>query len=325
MKALPSLGSGVQDGAYAINKSGAVVGYSCLGSQCTGDYHAFLWTPSRGIQDLGTLPGGTETFALGINSANHVVGSVQLPNNRGAAFIWTPTTGMRELVPNSGFQGYQAVAINDSDEVVGSFDDPTDNQIHAFLWTQANGLKDLGVLPGGWSEAMGINKSGDVVGFARDGNNAGYSVIWTQGRTIQKLAPLAGVGLNGAATGINTSGEIAANGSKPYLLKPTWVKFTSKNVNFGSWLVGQTSTTKSVTLTNLGSMPLAINSITISGMNSKDFSENNTCGSSLAGGAKCVIKLTFSPKATGVRDATIYVTDSDWTSPQHISLTGTGS
>jgi hypothetical protein len=231
---------------------------------------------------------------------------------------------MQEIEPGAAFENFPW-AINNSDEIAGSFVDPLDGQSHAFAWTQANGLKDLGVLPGGWSEAIGINKSGDVVGFARDASNAGYSVIWRQRGTIQKLTSLAGVGLNEAATGINTSGEIAANGAKPYLLKPTWVNLSSKNVNFGSWVVGQTSTVKSITLTNLGKTPLAISSIKMTGVDNKDFSETNTCGSSLAGGAKCVIKITFSPKATGVRDATIYVTDSDWTSPQHISLTGTGS
>ena len=324
MQDLPSLGLGVQDVANAINNNGAVVGYSCLGSQCTGDYHAFLWTPSGGIQDLGTLPGGIKTFAYGINSANHVVGTVQLPNG-GAAFIWTPTTGMQELAPGSGLQGYGAVAINDSDEVIGYFVDPTDNESHAFLWTQANGLKDLGVLPGGWSEAIGINNSGDIVGFARDAKGSGYSVIWRQGGTIQELTHLAGVGLNEAASGINTAGQIAANGSKPYMLTPTWVKLSAKSVKFGSWPVGQTSTGKSVTLTNLGSKPLAISSITIGGVNAGDFSEKNTCGSSLAAEAKCIIKITFTPTATGARYATIYVADSDWTSPQQVSLTGTGN
>jgi probable HAF family extracellular repeat protein len=324
MQALPSLGLGVQDGASAINNNGAVVGHSCLGSPCNGDYHAFLWTLSGGIQDLGTLPGGVGTFAIGINSANHVVGGVQLPNNRSAAFIWTPATGMQELSPGSGLQGYGAMAINDSDEVIGSFGDPTDNQSHGFLWTQANGLKDLGVLPGGSSQAIGINNSGDVVGVARDAKGSGYSVIWRQGGTIQKLGPLAGVGLKSVATGINTSGEIAANGSALYRLKPTWVKLSPIGVNFGSWPVGQTSTVKIVALTNLGSTPLAI-SITLGGGNAGDFSEKIPCGSSLAAGAKCLIKITFTPTATGARGATINVSDSDWTSPQQVFLAGTGS
>ena len=108
------------------------------------------------------------------------------------------------------------------------------------------------------------------------------------------------------------------------MLKPTWVKLTPTSVNFGSWPVGQTSKVRNLALTNLGSTPLAF-SITIGGADSGDFSAKSTCGSSVAAGAKCVIKITFTPTATGARSATIYVADSDWTSPQQVSLTGTGS
>jgi probable HAF family extracellular repeat protein len=45
--------------ATAINDSGQVVGY--------GDRHAFQWSASGGMQDLGTLPGSTNSYANGIN------------------------------------------------------------------------------------------------------------------------------------------------------------------------------------------------------------------------------------------------------------------
>jgi probable HAF family extracellular repeat protein len=101
MQALPSLGLGVQDAAVAINNNGAVVGYSCLGSQCTGDYHAFLWTQAGGTQDLGTLAGGTETSATGVNAAGHIVGSAVLADGTRHAFFWTQATGIQELAPDS--------------------------------------------------------------------------------------------------------------------------------------------------------------------------------------------------------------------------------
>ena len=39
-----------------------------------GDVHAFLWQDSV-MQDLGTLPGGHESEALGINAKGQVVGT----------------------------------------------------------------------------------------------------------------------------------------------------------------------------------------------------------------------------------------------------------
>jgi len=325
MQSLPSLGLGIQDRAYAINDNSEVVGFSCLGSECIGDYHAFRWTQSGGIHDLGTLPGGTETIANAINAVGHIVGSVNFSDGSARAFLWTPGTGMRELAPNSGLKNYGASAINNSDQVIGSFLNSTDGEGHAFSWTSGTGIEDLGTLEGGWSEALAINDSGDIVGFGRNAAQTdGFELIWRPGTPIQELGPLAGTYLNEAATGISTSGQIAANGDRPLLLTPTWVELSTHQLSFGSWPVGQTSTVKTVTLTNIATTPLTINRIGIGGTNPGDFAEVNNCGSSVAPSASCIIQVTFKPTATGLRTALVRVADSDRVSPQRIKLSGTG-
>ena len=48
--------------AYDINNRGQVVGFSDLPNDNNGaspNFHAFLWTSRHGMQDLGTLPGGS--------------------------------------------------------------------------------------------------------------------------------------------------------------------------------------------------------------------------------------------------------------------------
>lgn len=60
----------------AINSLGQVVGSADID---TGKGRAFLWTRTRGMQDLGTLPGGiNEAYfssgATGINDLGHVSG-----------------------------------------------------------------------------------------------------------------------------------------------------------------------------------------------------------------------------------------------------------
>ena len=88
---------------------------------------------------------------------------------------------------------------------------------------------------------------------------------------------------------------------------------------------GTTSAAQSVTLSNTGNTALSISGITIAGTNPNDFSETNTCGSSLAAGANCSISVTFTPAAAASFAATLSVADNASDSPQTVALTGTGA
>jgi hypothetical protein len=99
------------------------------------------------------------------------------------------------------------------------------------------------------------------------------------------------------------------------------VTLSSNTLTFAAQNTGSTSAAQTVTLTNSGSAALSITSIAASG----DFAETNTCGSSVAAGANCAISVTFTPTAGGSRTGTLTVTDSSSTSPQTVSLVGTGA
>jgi len=88
--------------------------------------------------------------------------------------------------------------------------------------------------------------------------------------------------------------------------------------------VGTTSAAQNLNLTNNGNANLTISSITITGADAGDFGETNNCISPLLPDFSCNIAVTFSPKATGTRTATLTVTDSASGSPQTAALTGTG-
>jgi probable HAF family extracellular repeat protein len=64
---------GTTSRAYGINSAGQVVGYSTIAN----GLHAFLWSASGGMQDLGTL-GGNTSDAYAINSAGQVVGGAAI-------------------------------------------------------------------------------------------------------------------------------------------------------------------------------------------------------------------------------------------------------
>jgi len=98
------------------------------------------------------------------------------------------------------------------------------------------------------------------------------------------------------------------------------VSLSTTSLRFGNVVVGTTSARKTVTLTNTGNASLLISSITASG----DFAETNTCGSSVAAGAKCAIKVTFTPTTAGSRTGTLTIADNASNSPQTVQLSGTG-
>ena len=116
-------------------------------------------------------------------------------------------------------------------------------------------------------------------------------------------------------------GSSATNTSTP--ASPA-ASLSTSSVTIGSQFVGIHHTPSSVTLSNTGGAALAITGITISGTDSGDFSQTNTCGSSLAAGATCTISVVFTATASGTRTATLSLMDNAAGSPQSVSLTGTG-
>src|SRR5205823_2047505 len=98
------------------------------------------------------------------------------------------------------------------------------------------------------------------------------------------------------------------------------VTLSPTSLNFGNQTVGVPSTAQTVTLTNNQSVSLSITSVATSG----DYSQTNTCGTSVAANGSCTISVTFTPTTTGTRTGTLTVTDNGPASPQTASLTGVG-
>jgi beta-propeller repeat-containing protein/ASPM-SPD-2-Hydin domain-containing protein/HYDIN/CFA65/VesB family protein len=105
----------------------------------------------------------------------------------------------------------------------------------------------------------------------------------------------------------------------------TYIQLTPASENFGNQPVGTKSLPKTITLTNKGSVTVDITGISITGTNAKDFAQTHTCGTSVAKGASCFIKVTFTPSATGTRTAQVSISDNGGGSPQKVSLTGAGT
>jgi hypothetical protein len=129
----------------------------------------------------------------------------------------------------------------------------------------------------------------------------------------------ASVTITDDASGSPQSVSLTGTGTAPVVM------LSMTSINFSGQLVTTASATQNVTLTNNGSATLNITSITITGANSGDFSETNTCGASVAAATNCTISVTFKPSATGNRAASVTITDDAAGSPQAVALTGTGT
>jgi probable HAF family extracellular repeat protein len=201
---LGDLGGG---SAYAtsVNSSGQVVGASVTS---TGKSHAFLWGSPEGMRDLGTLGGDDSSIALGINDSGQVVGNSSHPLYGASAFWWNSSSGMQDLrALSGGWSGMvEANGINNIGEIVGFFfpsSGPYGPITHACLWSQSNGMQNLGMLGTNMTRAYGINNTRQVVGTG--GTNA---FLWTQLGGMQSLGTLGDDYITSYACGINISGQV---------------------------------------------------------------------------------------------------------------------
>ena len=99
------------------------------------------------------------------------------------------------------------------------------------------------------------------------------------------------------------------------------VSLSPPGLNFSAQQVGTTSSAQSITLNNTGDGPLAISNVVITG----DFSQNNTCGSTVVPSTSCTFGVTFAPTAAGSRSGSLTISDNAAGSPHSVNLTGTAN
>ncbi len=156
-------------------------------------------------------------------------------------------------------------------------------------------------------------------------NTCGTSVAAGASCTITTtFTPLAdgaaapSINLTDNGTGSPQTVALSGTGVSPTVtLAPTILSFGNTNV-------GSSATAQTATVTNTGTGTLTITSIGVTGTNAGDFTETNTCGTSLGVNASCTVTVDFTPTATGSRTADITFTDNATNSPQNLTVKGTG-
>jgi hypothetical protein len=119
---------------------------------------------------------------------------------------------------------------------------------------------------------------------------------------------------------VANSGSITRTSTVYVTVPTTSIRLSAVSLNFGSLQVGQKSAPQTVTMTNFGKSAISVTAIGVG----VGFAESNNCPKSLAPGGQCAINVTFAPVGPLVYNGDLVIVDSDPTSPQQVTLTGTG-
>jgi probable HAF family extracellular repeat protein len=194
---LQSLG-GRYSRANGINDNGDIVGMS---KDASGYSHATLWPAAgRNPLDLGTI-GGTFGSASAINPAGDIVGVSTDVGELRHATIWAAPAGAPASTCKSGGNSRSRSEHSGRSEHSNRSDrsDRSDRRrataasatapVSASA-AAARVASDLGLLPGGtYSQAMGINASGQVVGFGENNSWEQRAMSWKSLSTTPPPAP----------------------------------------------------------------------------------------------------------------------------------------
>jgi hypothetical protein len=207
----------------------------------------------------------------------------------------------------------------------GTFQSPittvTGNGIYSIVFADfdLDGKQDVAFTNANWSDVTLLLGNGDGT-FKTPLQFSGLGAQFTDKNNALSVADFDG----------NGSPDIAEeNSGGVFLLLSAGMHGSAALVSppvlaFGGVSVGQTSAVQTVILTNTNSAALSITGLSVTGSQSGDFTQTNSCGTSLSAGATCMVNIVFTPQAAGTYAAVIRIMDSAFNSPQIINLSGTG-
>lgn len=224
--------------ALGTNADGSVI----VGQSATGFldqfghtiYHAFRSTADGHVSDLGTLGNvAGVSIATGTNADGFVVvgqSATSLTDTFGAtlshAFRWTSDGGLADLGTLQNVSGNsRANGINaDGSVIVGFSAAPQgpngSSYYHAFRWTSAGGMLDLGTINNteGFSTANAVSSDGSVVvgesAIPKFQNSFfSHAFRWTNSGGMADLGTLGNVSGYSAATATNLDGSVVVGRS----------------------------------------------------------------------------------------------------------------
>jgi probable HAF family extracellular repeat protein len=189
-------------GAGAVSFDGSVI----VGEhpQPTG-FAAFRWTAAQGMKQLPLNIANAVTA-----DGAMVAGGDNWWKTSGQTGIFGPFPGEQDQTAAFGLSGTAQAPVAVGAAIKGS--NAFGPASHAFRWTPAGGLEDLGVTTGSESFATAISANGSViVGEARDASGFWRAFRWTASTGMQDIGTLGGP--ESAAFAVNKDGTVIVGSS----------------------------------------------------------------------------------------------------------------
>jgi probable HAF family extracellular repeat protein len=136
-------------------------------------------------------------------------------NGREQAYFWS-TGSLTDLgtLGTGSTPVSEAYGINDSGHVAGVTDTGDGFSPQAFIWTQNQGMQDIGSASASSSMGFGINNSDQVVGWSHYGGQGWHAFLWASQTGMIDLGRWQG---GGGAYDINDAGMVVGGYSIPFM------------------------------------------------------------------------------------------------------------
>lgn len=196
---------------FLLSDSGVVWGNGYPSSG--GTHQIYSWSAASGARtfDMSSFLTGPFAWAAQFQfrgltpSGKAIVGAFVLMGGD-YGFVIDPVAGPQVIVPPGGSADGSGVGLNGvskAGHAVGYYYRTGTGSLHAFIWDEVNGARDLGVLPGGsYSTAYGVNSRGEVTGEADTATGETHAFLWTAAAGMQDLGTL-----GGSSSGCNLIGD----------------------------------------------------------------------------------------------------------------------
>jgi probable HAF family extracellular repeat protein len=194
-----------------------------VGMNVNGWGHAFRWTPSTGLVALAELPGSTVSSASDVDG--NLIAGLAYSDGSWQGYrplIWRtdgtlidPIGAPLESCGNHVCGTGISTAVRDG--LVVGYSSNAAEVTHAFAWSEAGGLVDLGVVAGATDSFASDTDDGSVVGQL-SGPSSTRAFIWTAATGMKAITPDTVTAMATSITNGRVVGWYLSNiGVKPFL------------------------------------------------------------------------------------------------------------